>query len=90
MQKAPIIQKTLIPPCQSNIPLTNEVGNRSMDNYQAVLNEFGVETNPRYLQRNGNTYCNIFVWDATKAMGAEIPHWVNSSGDAVDVGKGAN
>jgi hypothetical protein len=37
--------------------------------------------NPRYAHRNGSTFCNIFAWDVTRAMGAEIPHWVNPSGD---------
>lgn len=60
-----------------NPPLTNQAGNRSASNYDQVLNQLAVANNPRYAQRNGNTYCNIYVWDATKAMGAEIPHWVN-------------
>jgi len=39
--------------------------------------------NPRYRQRineNGvqSTYCNIYVHDATRAMWANIPHWVKS------------
>lgn len=69
-------------------PLINTSELREPDLYNAVLNQFGVETNPRYTPRNGNTYCNIFVWDATKAMGAEIPHYVNSNGEPVAVGKG--
>lgn len=72
-----------------NPPLTNLPGNRDPNIYTDVLNQFGVETNPRYDQRNNNTYCNIFVWDATRAMGAEIPHWVvPKSGAPVEVGKG--
>jgi len=31
------------------------------------------------VNKNGNddTYCNIFLWDVTRAMGAEIPHYVD-------------
>ena len=61
-------------------------GNRSAANYNAVLDQFSVGNNPRYARRNGNTYCNIFVWDATRAMGAEIPHWVDQQGRPAEVG----
>lgn len=44
--------------------------------YDQVLDQFNVAENPRY-RPGKNTYCNIFVTDATRAMGAEIPHWVN-------------
>jgi Putative peptidoglycan binding domain len=50
---------------------------RSAGLYDDVLNQFAVGVNLRYARRDGNTYCNIFAWDATRAMGAEIPHWVN-------------
>jgi len=65
----------------SNPPLTNSVQQgRNRNTYDQVINQFGVGTNPRYTPRNGNTYCNIFVWDVTRAMGAEIPHWVQRDG----------
>lgn len=32
---------------------------------------------PRYQPRGGNTYCNIFAWDWSRAMGCEIPHVVD-------------
>jgi hypothetical protein len=69
-------------------PVTNTEDDRDPNIYNAVLNQFGVETNPRYESRNNNTYCNIYAWDATSAMGAEIPHWVDPNGNPVDVGKG--
>lgn len=56
-------------------PKQSQEGARSAQNYNAVIDQFDVERNPRYAQRNGNTYCNIFVSDVTRAMGAEIPHW---------------
>ena len=47
---------------------------RSPELYRAVIDQFQVETAERYRPfRNGNTYCNIYVWDVTRAMGAEIP-----------------
>lgn len=69
-----------------NPPITNNSSQRDPNIYNVVLNQFGVETNPRYKSRNNNTYCNIFVWDATKAMGAEIPHWIDQkTGAPVDI-----
>lgn len=63
-----------------NPPLTNGEGQRSAAAYRAVIDQFDVENNPRYAvnkKGRGDTYCNIFVWDVTRAMGAEIPHYVD-------------
>jgi len=57
---------------------------RCPERYDAVIAQFDVETNQRYrrnAQARGETYCNIFVWDVTRAMGAEIPHWVSDGGN---------
>ncbi|MDE0882776.1 MAG: peptidoglycan-binding protein [Myxococcota bacterium] len=62
-------------------PVQSEVGSRSASRYDQVLNQFAVGSNPRYSPRGGNTYCNIFAWDVTRAMGAEIPHWVDQQGN---------
>lgn len=54
--------------------------NRSAALYNRVISQFSVETNPRYevnKKGRGDTYCNIFVWDVTSAMGAEIPHYID-------------
>jgi hypothetical protein len=59
--------------------------------YDSVIDQFDVESNPRYRKNRdgrGETYCNIFVWDVTRAMTAEIPHWVNEGGDPAEVGCG--
>lgn len=58
--------------------MISNAGNRSADTYRKVIDQFDVENNPRYAPRNGSTYCNIFQWDVTKAMGAEIPHYTNA------------
>lgn len=67
----------------ANPPLTNTAGNRSTAAYRAVIDQFNVENNARYtVNKNGtgDTYCNVFAWDVTRAMGAEIPHYVNANG----------
>lgn len=58
-------------------PLTNAPGNRSPEALRAVLEQFRVETALRYKARAPFTYCNIFVSDATRALGCEIPHWLD-------------
>ncbi len=69
--------------------------NRSRSLYDNVINQFAVSVNPRYAQRDSNgdgitdTFCNIFVSDVTRAMGAEIPHWANmTTGAPTGVGSG--
>jgi len=62
--------------------------NRSPEQYDAVIDQFSVEENSRYFKDGNGTYCNIFVSDVTKAMGAEIPHWVDKDGNAVEVRQG--
>ena len=61
-------------------PLTNPPGERDAAIYSQLINQFAVGHNPRYLPGDGNTYCNIFAWDVSRAMGTEIPHWVDASG----------
>ena len=58
--------------------ITSAEGARSPEAYRAVIDQFRVETAERYKPfRDGYTYCNIFVWDVTSAMGAEIPHYTD-------------
>jgi monofunctional glycosyltransferase len=55
------------------------------------LDQFQVESNPRYRRNRadrGETYCNIYVWDVTRAMGAEVPHWVDDAGNPKEPGRG--
>lgn len=61
----------------------SRIGNRSAAALNNVISQFRVESAERYRPyRNGNTYCNIFVWDVTRALGCEIPHYVErQSGD---------
>ena len=57
--------------------ITNAEGDRSPEKLRAVVAQFRVGTEPRYQPRNGATFCNIFAWDFTAAMGVEVPHWVD-------------
>ncbi len=82
IQITPSESLTAYPGIPIDAPQTNREDNRDPEIYSKIIDQFGVETNPRYkknLQGEGETYCNIFVWDVTKAMGAEIPHWVNNA-----------
>jgi hypothetical protein len=76
-------------------PITGTPSNRTRMRYDNVINQFAVGANPRYAHRinkkgRKSTYCNIFLWDVTRAMGCEIPHWVNKAGEPADVGKNNN
>lgn len=77
---------------ESNPDITNAQGQRSAEAYKSVVKQFQVETNPRYVKGHSGgkeTYCNILLWDATKAMGCEVPHWVDeATGVEVPMGKG--
>ena len=60
------------------------------EKYRHVLRDLQVEKSPRYKARDGLTYCNIFLWDYTRAMGCEIPHWTFKDGsDATPGAQGA-
>ncbi|MFP2932068.1 peptidoglycan-binding protein [Pyxidicoccus sp. 3LG] len=78
----------------TNPPLKGDPKNRNADTYNQVINQFAVGNNPRYTPRDSSgdgvkdTFCNIFLWDVTRAMGAEIPHWVDANGNSVAPGKG--
>ena len=58
--------------------IVSDRNNRSPQLYREVIAQLNVETAERYRPgRNGFTWCNIFVWDATRAMGAEIPFFID-------------
>jgi hypothetical protein len=75
----------------SDVPW-NDPQHRSRENYNAVLEYFNVGNslgrkvedhkrleNDRYRRINLSTWCNIYVHDVTRAMWANIPHWVGKS-----------
>ena len=70
-------------PAQAWIPtnpdITGDESRRSYELLSRVIRQFDVESSARYTpyKRGNDTYCNIFVWDVTSALGAEIPHYVD-------------
>lgn len=52
---------------------------RSPSALRKATGQFNVEQHARYkpftLNRKLVTWCNIFRWDATRALGVEVPHW---------------
>ncbi len=76
---------------ESTASITNVAGARNAISYINVIKQFDVVNNPRYTPSKmgfGETYCNIFLWDVTKALNCEIPHWVDPFGNQVAMGKG--
>lgn len=73
-------------------PVTNAVGERSVEAYTAVVRAFDVELNPRYAPKNGVTWCNVFATDVMRAMGVALPHWAlpdDTPAEAQDQSRGA-
>lgn len=82
-----VIERTVITPIKGlfsagrampvEAVIRNDPSNRNQAALNAVVDQFAVETEKRYQPGLFSTYCNIFVWDVTTAMNAEIPHWIN-------------
>lgn len=58
--------------------ITSMVGQRSATRTEQVTAQFKLESDTRYQPGDGKTWCNIWAWDWSCAMGAEIPHWVDA------------
>lgn len=54
----------------------------------AVVTRLAPDEKARYKSKGRSTFCNIFVWDATTALGCEIPHWVMNDGTPAEPGAG--
>jgi hypothetical protein len=62
-----------------NPPLQSREGRRSAELYKQVINQFAVGTNPRYEPDDDiKPRAHIFVWDVSRAMNAEIPHFAGA------------
>ena len=60
-------------------PLQSREGKRSRELYENVIKQFGVTVNPRYAEdAPGKGRGHIFVWDVSRAMNCEIPHFVGA------------
>lgn len=56
---------------------------------RAICEALEPATQKRYQPIGHSTFCNIFVWDVTRAAGCEVPHWYNPGTDrATTVGTG--
>lgn len=73
-------------PYNAGVPVTplctSSESSRSAVAYNQVIDQFDVSRNSRYTPyklNKGDTYCNIFAWDVSIAMNAEIAHWVTKS-----------
>lgn len=64
--------KALVP------PVTSVPGKRSAKLTSQVIAQFAVGTNPRYEPSAGKPHGHIFVWDVTRAMGCEVPHFLGA------------
>ena len=81
---------SVLPRSRKNQPhYTNSAGQRSADALNIVLDQFEVATNKRHQKDSNGTYCNIFTWDATFALGCEIPHWTLNNAPASSTTPGA-
>lgn len=59
--------------------VTGDENSRTPEALREIIDQFDVESSERYRPfRNGVTYCNIFVWDVTSALGCEIPHYIDN------------
>ena len=54
-------------------------GEHSREAYTRIIDYFNVgdPLNERYAAVGGTTFCNIFIWDVTRAMDVEIPRWID-------------
>jgi hypothetical protein len=60
-------------------PVTSAPGQRDPERCLQVIHQFAVGTNPRYEpEAPGKPRGHIFLWDVSKAMGCEVPHFVGA------------
>ena len=56
-------------------PMRGDSSRRSPQALLEITRQFHVAEALRYRPSPGITWCNIYLWDATKALGCEIPHF---------------
>ena len=62
-----------------NAPVQSREGRRSAELYQTVIDQFAVGHNDRYAEdAPGKPRAHIFVWDVSRAMNAEVPHFAGA------------
>ena len=53
-----------------------------------VIDQFDVENAVRYRADAARTWCKTFVWDVTRALFCEVPHWIDVDGEPATPGGG--
>ncbi|MHB8878444.1 MAG: hypothetical protein ACYC8T_32510 [Myxococcaceae bacterium] len=62
-----------------NAPVQSREGRRAENVYRLVIDQFAVGHNDRYIEDGpGKPRAHIFVWDVSRAMNAEVPHFVGA------------
>lgn len=60
-------------------PVQSQQAHRTKALYTRVVQQFGIRENPRYADDGpGKIRGHIFVWDVSRAMGCEIPHFLGA------------
>ena len=64
----------------------NLPGHRSAAALNGCMDQFNVSGSARYKPKRagggGVTWCNVYLGDATSALGADVPHWIDERGRA--------
>lgn len=78
-------------------PTRNTADARSPAALRAIAAQFQVESANRYApqvridpqtgKKSLTTFCNIYAWDVTRALDAELPLWVDAAKNPSGVGK---
>jgi hypothetical protein len=66
-----------------------EVNKEAVGNYDLTIHYLDVERNPRYLPRDGKTFCNIYAHDFARMFGVFLPRiwWTASAQKQILSGK---
>lgn len=60
-------------------PFTSKEGKRTRESYEQAFKQFAIGFNDRYDEDGpGKPRGHIYVWDVSKAMGCEIPHFAGA------------
>lgn len=66
--------------------VSSAIGHRSAASLDAVIDALNLDQSVRYRARDvtgdgiDETFCNIAMWDFSRAMNCEIPHWIRPDG----------
>jgi hypothetical protein len=58
-----------------NPPVQSKPGRRSSVTYGRVIDQFAAGHNPRYVPDDKGSRVHLFIWDVSRAMNCEVPHF---------------